>query len=73
MSGSMSGWITCTWMRRDRGRLPKLTEVVVSPEAAAHFKIEAPCVLDKERALRIIKWMDWKKRGLGATDLSTVR
>ncbi len=52
------GSVVCTWMRRNRGKLPKLTTVVVSPEAAQHFRIEAPCLLDKERALRIIRWQE---------------
>jgi hypothetical protein len=55
------GPIVCTWMRRVRGRLPKLTEVVLSPEAAAHFRIDAPCLLDKAKALRVIEWL--KQRG----------
>ena len=43
-------------MKRDRGRLPKLTQVILSPEAAAHFRIEAPCLLDKAKAQRVIAW-----------------
>lgn len=54
------GTIECTWMKRDRGRIAKLSKVMVSPEAARHFKIEAPCLLDKERALRIIAWQKEK-------------
>ncbi len=58
------GTIVCTWLKRDRGRLPRQVDVLVSPEAAVHFKIDGPCVLDKGRALRIICWQ--KQRSVAA-------
>lgn len=50
------GPVTCHWMQRDRGRLPKKVEIVLSPAACRYFGISKPQLLDKKRAERIAAW-----------------
>lgn len=50
------GSVLCYWFRRTPGKIGKRVDVVLSPEAARHFKIWKPMALGRAKAERIDKW-----------------